>query len=435
MDSYEAFQSHRASIAVVGLGYVGLPLAVHLGRHFRTLGFDIDGTRVAQLRDGLDSTGEVKSDALSQPFVSFSSEVTDLASASLFIVAVPTPVNHSKQPDFQPLLSASQTIGRHMKPGSVVVYESTVYPGATEEICVPELERTSGLTCGSDFWIGYSPERINPGDQQRTLDKIVKVVAGQTSEVLDLLADVYGAVVDAGIHRAPSIRTAEAAKVIENTQRDVNIALMNELAMIFNNLGIDTKDVLDAAATKWNFLRFTPGLVGGHCIGVDPYYLTFAAQRAGYFPKVILSGRQINDGMGKYIAEQTVKHLVRGGKSVSDCRVLILGLTFKENVPDLRNSKVIDILHELKSYGIDAKVHDPLAPETEAQRIYGIKLCDQPTKAAADAVVLAVPHQFYLDRGLTWIRSCATDQAVLIDVKSAFDAASSTATGLHYWRL
>ena len=414
---------------------MGLPLAIHLGRHFKTIGFDINSQRVRQLQAGYDDTREMEGDELSSPNLEYTDDPTTLALCGLIIVAVPTPVDDHKNPDLTPLIAASHTVGTHMSPGTIVVFESTVYPGTSEHVCAPVLEKASTLTCGRDFWIGYSPERINPGDKQHTIEHIVKVVSGQNSDVLDLLADVYGTIVTAGIHKARDIKTAEAAKVIENTQRDLNIALMNELAIIFGRMGIDTLDVLDAAATKWNFLRFTPGLVGGHCIGVDPYYLTYAAEKSGYIPHVILAGRRINDGMGKYVAEQTVKRLIKNGKDLSTSRVVVLGLTFKENVSDLRNTRVVDIIQEFQSYGIETIVHDPLARPDEAQKYCQVELVDDPTGRNAAAVVLAVPHKLTCDRGMAWIASCASQDGLFVDVKGAFSPAAAAAQNLSYWRL
>ncbi|RMG98986.1 MAG: nucleotide sugar dehydrogenase, partial [Candidatus Dadabacteria bacterium] len=348
-------------MAVVGLGYVGLPLAVAFGRKVPTLGFDVSEAKVAALRRGVDPTGELSADDLASTRIEYTTNPGDLRRASFVVVAVPTPIDRHKKPDLGPIVAASRSIGQNLTPGTVVVYESTVYPGVTEEVCVPVLERESGLACGRDFKVGYSPERINPGDKEHTLERIVKVVAGQDAETLEVVARVYETVVEAGVHRAPTIKTAEAAKVIENTQRDLNIALMNELSVIFNRMGIETRAVLEAAGTKWNFLRFTPGLVGGHCIGVDPYYLTYKAEELGYKPQVILAGRAINDGMGKYVAESTVKGLIRCGRAVQGSRVLVLGLTFKENVSDLRNSRVADVIAELRDYGVEVLAHDPLA--------------------------------------------------------------------------
>ncbi|MGB3635276.1 MAG: nucleotide sugar dehydrogenase, partial [Rubrobacteraceae bacterium] len=344
-------------VSVVGLGYVGLPVAVALGSAYETVGFDVDPGRIGELREGYDRTGEVTREEIKISGVLFTGRIDDLSEANFHVVAVPTPIDDANRPDLSPLLAASETVGKALRPGAVVVYESTVYPGATEEECVPVLEAVSGLRCGVDFTVGYSPERINPGDKEHSFTRITKVVSGQDAETLDAVAEVYGAVVEAGVHRAPSIKTAEAAKVIENIQRDLNIALMNELALLFDRLGIDTNEVLAAAATKWNFVRFKPGLVGGHCIGVDPYYLTHKAEKLGYHPQVILAGRRINDGMGKFVAQRTVKEMIKAGHDVSNCKVTVLGLAFKEDCPDLRNSRVIDIIRELEDYGLSVQVH------------------------------------------------------------------------------
>ena len=353
--------AHQRKIAVIGLGYVGLPVAVAFGRSARTIGFDINVARVAELKSGHDSTLEIEDAELKASDIAFTCNAADLSAADFHIVAVPTPVDEAKRPDLTPMIKASETLGAHIKAGDIVVYESTVYPGATEEDCVPVLERMSGLKAGQDFFVGYSPERINPGDKDHTFTKITKVVSGQTPAVLEIVAQVYESVVTAGVHRAPSIKVAEAAKVIENTQRDLNIALMNELALIFNRMGIDTRDVLAAAGTKWNFLKFDPGLVGGHCIGVDPYYLTHKAAILGYIPQVILAGRSINDDMGRYVAQQAIRQLIGQGGAVKDAVITVLGFTFKENVPDLRNTRVIDIVNELKTYDIRVQIHDPYA--------------------------------------------------------------------------
>ena len=362
---------HR-TVSVIGLGYVGLPVAVAFGLRNRTIGFDINAERISELRQGKDRTGEVTSDELAHADILFTNAIEKLRQADFHIVAVPTPVDDANQPDLTPILRASETVGKALKKGDIVVYESTVYPGVTEDECVPILERVSGLICGKDFSVGYSPERINPGDKEHTFTKIRKIVSGFDPETLEIVASVYESVVIAGVHRAATIRVAEAAKVIENTQRDLNIALMNELAMIFDRLGVDTNDVLEAAGTKWNFLRFRPGLVGGHCIGVDPYYLTHKAEKIGYIPQVILSGRRINDGMGKFIAQRTIKEMIRAGQNVLDATVTVLGLTFKEGCPDLRNSRVIGIIRELEDYGVRVQVHDALAAPEEALVEYGV---------------------------------------------------------------
>src|SRR5574338_1601419 len=381
------------TVAVIGLGYVGLPLAVEFGKKFRTFGFDLSAEKVAAYRDGVDPTGEVPSEDLrAASLLSYHTEPFVLGEADFIVVAVPTPVDDAHQPDFTPLVKASEFLGQYLKRGAIVVYESTVYPGATEEVCIPVIEKYSGLKWKRDFFVGYSPERINPGDKERTLTRIVKVVSGDTAETLERVADTYSKVVTAGVYRASSIRVAEAAKVIENTQRDLNIALMNELAIIFHRLGIDTLEVLKAAGTKWNFLPFRPGLVGGHCIGVDPYYLTHKAEMLGYHPQVILAGRRINDGMGAFIAQRTVREMAAAGFPIKDSPVILLGLTFKEDVPDLRNSKVIDGVRELESYGAKVYIHDPVAEAGEARHEYGVSLTSWDELPTATAIVAAVSH-------------------------------------------
>jgi len=432
----DSFLAGENKIAVVGLGYVGLPLAVHLSHHFDVVGFDLKTQRIQELQSGYDRTLEVSGDQLKQARLTYTDQPAHLAACRLLIVAVPTPIDDYRIPDLSPLRGASTTVGQHLQKGACVVYESTVYPGATEEVCLPILEAESGLVCGRDFSLGYSPERINPGDKVHTLDKIIKIVAGSDAATCDLLADVYGRVVKAGIHKASSIKVAEAAKVIENTQRDLNIALMNELSMIFDNIGIDTLEVLEAAGTKWNFLPFRPGLVGGHCIGVDPYYLTFKAEALGYHPEMILAGRRINDGMGKHIAERTVKMLIAAGKQVRGARVAILGITFKEDVPDLRNTKVVDIITELKDYGVNVLVSDPLADPAEAQSYYGIRLQPLDKIVNLDAVILAVMHKAYRDGGLAGLAGlCAAGSALVIDVKGCFSPAEADELGVTYLRL
>ena len=421
-------------IAVIGLGYVGLPVALAFARKFEhTVGFDISEKRVASLRDGVDWTREVSDSELAGSSIEFSCDPNDLRGCTFFVVAVPTPIDADRRPNLDPLLSATRIVGSVLAPGSVVVYESTVYPSVTEEQCGPILAQTSGLKQSVDFKLGYSPERINPGDREHTFEKIVKVVSGEDAATLDRVASAYERVVDAGVHRAESIKVAEAAKVIENTQRDLNIALMNELALIFDRLEIRTRDVLEAASTKWNFLRFSPGLVGGHCIGVDPYYLTSKAEAVGYHPEVILAGRRINDDMGRYVAKRIVKLLSQHGHAIKECRVGILGLTFKENVPDLRNSRVPDIIEELRDYGIEPLVHDPLAPGDEAAREYGIELRPWDALSELDAVVLAVPHQMYLDQ-LPAILDRVRPDGVFVDVKSLVDP-GTLPSDLKYWSL
>ncbi len=424
------------SIAVVGLGYVGLPIAVAFGKQGPVVGFDINKAKIEELRRGVDRTGEVSTADLKASQVQYTWEPKELKATDFIIVAVPTPINEALQPDFTALQKSSELIGANLAPGTIVVYESTVYPGATEEVCLPILEKVSGMKAGVDFKIGYSPERINPGDKEHTLERIIKVVSAQDAESLEIVAKTYELVVKAGIHRASSIKVAEAAKVIENTQRDLNIALMNELALIFHRLGIDTKSVLDAAGTKWNFLRFSPGLVGGHCIGVDPYYLTAKAESVGYHPQVILSGRRINNGMGKFVAEQTMKLLCQLPRPVNELKIAVLGLTFKENVPDLRNSKVPDIINELLEYGVQVVVHDPIAEPEEAVHEYGIELVDLKQIKDVDGVIVAVAHRSFLEVGVSELLKPLRDQksGVLIDVKSVFDP-SKVPSSIKYWRL
>ncbi len=423
-------------VAVVGLGYVGLPLAVEFGKKSRTIGFDLSANKIASYKKHTDPTGEVSGDDLkSASFLELSSDPIVLKEADFIIVAVPTPVDDAHQPDFRPLIGSSESVGKNLKRGATVVFESTVYPGATEEICIPIIEKFSGMKWKQDFFVGYSPERINPGDKERTLTKIVKVVSGDTPETLERVRQVYASVITAGVYPASSIKVAEAAKVIENTQRDLNIALMNELAIIFDRIGIDTQEVLQAAGSKWNFLPFHPGLVGGHCIGVDPYYLTHKAEMLGYHPEVILAGRRINDGMGKFIAEQTVKNLVRNGWQVKDAPIIVLGLTFKEDCPDLRNSRVIDVIRELQSYGADVIVHDPVADADEARHEYGVELIAWGDLPAAAAIVAAVAHREFKSRPLSDYVEKLQKAGVLTDVKSTFDEAQLVSRGVTVWRL
>ena len=436
MLTFDALLSKKEKIAVVGLGYVGLPLAVHLSRHFEVVGYDFKSSRIAELTSGRDRTLEVSDDEMAAASVTYSDDPKVLGDCRLIIVAVPTPIDQYRIPDLAPLRSASEATGRHLAKGSCVVFESTVYPGATEEVCVPILEKESGLVFGTDFTVGYSPERINPGDKVHTVDKIMKIVSGSDTPTAQLLEKVYGSVVKAGIHVAPTLKVAEAAKVIENTQRDLNIALMNELSMIFDIMGIDTMAVLRAAGTKWNFLPFRPGLVGGHCIGVDPYYLTFKAESIGYHPEMILAGRRINDGMGKYVAERVVKLMIQEGKQINHTRVGVLGITFKEDVPDLRNTRVVDIIAELADYGIDIQVHDPLADPDEAKSYYGVDLKDLDQLQGVDALVVAVSHKTYRDMGLSRLAElCGGSRAVIVDVKSTFDPSAAEKEGFTYWRL
>lgn len=428
-------KTSKRIISVVGLGYVGLPVAVAFGKHARTIGFDINPRRVQALKDGHDHTGEVDDADLNATDILYTDKIEDLKLADFHIVAVPTPVDDAHQPDLTPVLKASETVGKALKKGDIVVYESTVYPGATEEDCVPILERLSGLKCGVDFKVGYSPERINPGDKEHTFTKIKKVVSGQDEETLEIVAQVYESVVTAGVHRAGSIKAAEAAKVIENTQRDLNIALMNELALIFDRMGIDTNEVLEAAGTKWNFLKFRPGLVGGHCIGVDPYYLTHKAEKIGYIPQVILAGRRINDGMGRFVAQRAIKEMIRAGHNILGGTVTLLGLTFKEDCPDLRNSRVIDIYRELQDYGITVQVHDALADEEEAIREYGIRLVKMAELQPANAVIAAVSHRAYREMGVEQLKGLMGKNPVLIDVKAMYDPQAIRAADIRLWRL
>lgn len=438
MVTIEKIVAKEARIAVVGLGYVGLPLAAAFGRKVDVLGFDIHAEKVNQLKEGFDATGELSAEDLASTQIEYTTDSAHLKTADFVIVTVPTPIDENNNPDLTPMVKASESIGQNLKKGSIVVYESTVYPGVTEDICVPILERESGLSCGTDFRVGYSPERINPGDKVHTVDKIVKVVSGMDDETLETVARIYELIITAGVHRASSIKVAEAAKVIENTQRDLNIALINELALIFNKLGIPTMDVLAAAGTKWNFLKFTPGLVGGHCIGVDPYYLTHKAEQIGYLPQVILAGRRINDGMGKYVAENTIKQMIKTGKVIKGARVLILGLTFKEDVPDIRNTKVVDIIHELQDYGIEVLIHDPLANPDETRHEYGLELTELSAVGKVDAVVYAVSHKSFAElTAQTFAEYCrnGNGNGVVVDVKSALKRDEIEAAGLVYWSL
>ena len=424
------------TVAVVGLGYVGLPLAVEFGKKWRTIGFDLSASKIASYRQFVDPTGEVSSEDLrAATGLEVGNDPAALAEADFIVVAVPTPVDEAHQPDFSPLVGASKAVGKNLKHGATVVFESTVYPGATEEVCIPIIERESGLIWKWDFFVGYSPERINPGDKERTLTRIVKVVSGDTPATLERVREMYASIIVAGVYPASSIKVAEAAKVIENTQRDLNIALMNELAIIFERIGIDTLEVLKAAGTKWNFLPFRPGLVGGHCIGVDPYYLTHKAEMLGYHPEVILAGRRINDGMGKFIAEQTVKNLVRSGHQIKDAPIIVLGLTFKEDCPDLRNSRVIDVIRELQSYGAQVIVHDPVADTDEAKHEYGVDLTAWAKLPKAAAIVAAVAHDEFRKRPLSDYVSAMQPGGLLVDVKSLFDEAQLRALGVAVWRL
>jgi UDP-N-acetyl-D-glucosamine/UDP-N-acetyl-D-galactosamine dehydrogenase len=428
----------KRKIAVVGLGYVGLPVAVAFGKSHQVIGFDINAKRIKELKSGYDCTDEITSQELLQTDIQFTDNLDDLRAADFFIIAVPTPVDNANKPDLSPLFGASRSVGKALKPGDIVVYESTVYPGATEEDCVPVLEKTSNLKCGIEFTVGYSPERINPGDKEHTFTKIKKIVAGSDLQTLDIIAEVYGSVVTAGVHRASSIKVAEAAKVIENTQRDLNIALMNELAVIFKRLNIDTQEVLEAAGSKWNFMPFKPGLVGGHCIGVDPYYLTHKAEQVGYIPQVILAGRRINDSMASFVAKSAIKLMIQQGIDVSKARIGVLGLTFKENCPDIRNSKVIDIIRELQEYGVDVVVMDPHADAEEVQHEHGVTLQDISAIAhnQVDALILAVAHREYKALDAAHLRSLVRgDKPVLVDVKCIQPIDDLKAQGFALWRL
>jgi len=424
------------TVAVIGLGYVGLPLAVEFGRHFDTIGFDVAAHKIERFRLHEDPTGEVSRDQFERATrLRVTHDASELKRADFVVVAVPTPVDDAHQPDFRPLVSASRSVAANLKRGAIVVYESTVYPGATEEVCIPILEQVSGGKWKQDFFVGYSPERINPGDKEHTLTRIVKVVSGDTPETLEKVAKVYGTVIEAGVHRASSIKVAEAAKVIENTQRDLNIALMNELSLIFNRIGIDTLEVLRAAGTKWNFLPFRPGLVGGHCIGIDPYYLTRKAEMLGYHPQVILAGRRINDNMGKFVAEQVVKRLIQDAQPVTNQSVIVLGLTFKEDVQDLRNSKVIDVVRELQSFGMKVHVHDPVAAPEEAMHEYGVALTRWEDLPPSKAIVAAVSHRHYRDMPLDSLTEKLCRGGVFADVKSAYDRPKLEKLGYAVWRL
>jgi UDP-N-acetyl-D-galactosamine dehydrogenase len=435
MIAFEDLASRKESIAVVGLGYVGLPLAVSLSGHFNVVGFDISDERIADLGKGIDRTREVAAEDLVGAEIKFTSDPGELGRCKMIVIAVPTPIDKHRRPDLGPIAGATATVGERLMPGSVVVYESTVYPGLTEEVCVPILEERSGLVCGRDFTVGYSPERINPGDKEHTLTSIIKVVAGQDERTLDILAAMYEKIVEAGVHRTSSIKVAEAAKVIENTQRDLNIALINELAIIFDRLGIDTTEVLEAAGTKWNFLNFRPGLVGGHCIGVDPYYLTYKAEEVGHHPEVILAGRRINDGMGRYIVSKAVQMLIRSDLSVRNARVGILGMTFKEDCPDLRNTRVIDIVHELREFDMEVVVHDPMADPEEAGKHY--EVCLRPFNELRDmnAVIVAVGHGEYRDMDLDEMFAGLIRGGCVLDVKSILDPAEVRKRGYGYWSL
>lgn len=422
-------------IAVIGLGYVGLPVALAFARVFpNTVGFDIDQEKIEELNLNIDRTGEVEHEALARSTITFTADSQALMGTTFFVVAVPTPIDKNRNPDLRPVKSATETVAQVLEPGAIIVFESTVYPGVTEDICGPILEQVSGLKRGLDYKLGYSPERINPGDKEHTLEKIVKVISAEDEESLERVAAAYGAIIEAGVYKAPSIKVAEAAKVIENTQRDLNISLMNELALIFDRLDINTKDVLEAAQTKWNFLPFSPGLVGGHCIGVDPYYLTSKAEEVGYYPQVILAGRHINDGMGGFIAQKLIKFLAKSDGAIKRAKVGILGLTFKENVPDLRNSRVTDIIQELRGFGLEPLVHDPFANKAEAEREYGVSLADWSELRDLDAIVLAVAHDTYIDTLRSELAHVLKPEGIIIDVKSALRSFSLPETTT-YWSL
>lgn len=436
MSLCEKIVKREEAISLIGLGYVGIPIAVAFARKANVIGFDLDASKIELYKKGIDPTGEVGNEVIKNTTVGFTADQTALRRAKFHIVTVPTPVYDDHTPNLTPVRSACSILGKNLVRGSIVVFESTVYPGVTEEVCLPILEKESGLKCGVDFKIAYSPERINPGDQVHRFENIRKIVSGMDAETLDEVANIYELVVQAGVHRAPSIKVAEAAKVIENSQRDINIAFMNELSIIFNKMGIDTRSVLDAAGTKWNFLRFSPGLVGGHCIGVDPYYLTYKAEMMGYHSQVILAGRRINDDMGKYVGESCVKTLIRAEKHVKGARVAILGFTFKENCPDTRNSKVFDIVRELREYGIEPTVSDPMAKPEEAKRLYGIELVDMDTIRDRDAVIFAVAHrQFAGFTPAEMDRFFAPGKKVLLDIKGLLDRDQYENAGYHYWRL
>ena len=437
MNLYKRIKDGEEKISIVGLGYVGLPLAVAFGKKAKTIGYDISDEKIQLYKSGIDPTNEVGNEILAKSSVQFTSDECELNKCKFHIVAVPTPVNNDKTPDLRPVESASRTVGRNLVKGSIVVFESTVYPGVTEEICVPILEKESGLKCGLDFKVGYSPERINPGDKIHRLETIVKIVAGMDNDTLEIVAQIYELVVDAGVFRAKSIKVAEAAKVIENSQRDINIAFMNELSIIFNKMNIDTQDVLEAAGTKWNFLKFYPGLVGGHCIGVDPYYLTYKAEQLGYRSQIILSGRRINDDMGKYVAENTVKMLIKSRINVIDAKIAIFGLTFKENCPDTRNTKVIDIYNELKQYGIIPIVIDPIANKKDANKYYNISLSEIKNLVELDAIIFAVSHNEFISLDEEEINKMfkKSRRGIIIDVKGIFNREEYENLGYNYWRM
>lgn len=436
MSLYEKIVAREEKVSLIGLGYVGMPIAVAFSRKADVIGYDLNEEKIQLYKSGIDPTNEVGNDMIRDCNVEFTADEKKIQEAKFHIVAVPTPVNPDHTPDLTPVEGASKILGRNLVKGSIVVYESTVYPGVTEDVCIPILERESGLKCGTDFKVGYSPERINPGDKVHRLETITKIVSGMDEETLEEVANVYRLVVTAGVYKAESIKVAEAAKVIENSQRDINIAFMNELSIIFNKMGIDTKAVLEAARTKWNFLDFRPGLVGGHCIGVDPYYLTYKAEQMGYHSQIILSGRRINDDMGKYVAENLVKNLIKEDKNVKNAKVAVLGFTFKENCPDTRNTKVIDIINELKEYGIDPIIADPQADANEAKKLYDIEFADADTITGMDAVILAVAHENFSEMSLSDMDKFFSDgKKVLLDLKGILNRKDYEAAGYNYWRL
>lgn len=437
MSLYEKLLAKEEKIAVIGLGYVGLPVAVEFAKKYDVIGFDINEEKLDKYRSGIDVTDEVGDEAIQQTTMTFTSDEKDLQKCKFHIVSVPTPINLDKTPNLAPIINASKSIARNLTKGSIVVYESTVYPGTTEEICIPILEEVSGLTFGEDFKVGYSPERINPGDKVNTLTKIIKVVSGSDAEALREVSDIYGAIIEAGVHEAESIKVAEASKVIENSQRDINIAFMNELAMVFNKMDIDTNAVLEAASTKWNFLKFTPGLVGGHCIGVDPYYFTYKAEQLGYHSQIILAGRKVNDDMGKYVAKNVIKQMIQAKQELTNAKIGVLGLTFKENVADVRNTKVTDIITELEDYGLDVLVHDPIAEADTVYREYGIELVDEAQLKDLDCLVLAVPHDVFKEKYTLDVIDTLykNDKKVLVDIRGIFDRQQAEEIGIQYWNL
>lgn len=435
MVTYEELVNKTEKVSVIGLGYVGFPLLIELAKKYDVIGFDINDEKIEKYKNGIDPTNEVGDELTKETTAYFTSDEKELAKCKFHIVAVPTPINSDKTPNLTPIIEASKTIGRNLIKGSIIVYESTVYPGTTEEICIPILEECSGLKFGVDFKIGYSPERINPGDKVNTLTKIVKVVSGSDDEALDIISKVYNEIIEAGVHEAPSIKVAEAAKVIENAQRDINIAFMNELSIVFNKMGIDTNEVLDAARTKWNFLNFKPGLVGGHCIGVDPYYFTYKAEQLGYYSQIILAGRKINDEMGKHVATNIIKQIILSGQKVKGARVAIFGITFKENVSDVRNTKVIDIIKELESYGIEVLVYDPMANKNDVETQYNISLVDITSLYNLNAIILAVPHRIFMDFTIDQFNNLYLNQKVFIDVKGVFNKNRFIKNGYFYWSL